>query len=177
LPWELFNTAEPVPCPACGTPTCAAVFPAASEGLRKGQVGDALIDGAEAGCFYHPNRKAVVACEMCGRFLCALCDIELTGRHLCSACISSGRKKGKIRNLGNRRTLHDEIALAVAVVPMLFVWPTIITAPIAVFLVVKHWKEPLSVIPRTRIRFVLALILAGLQIVAWIALFARLLWS
>lgn len=171
LPWESYNTPAPVPCPSCGVLTYAAVFPAASEGPGKGELGDALLDGSEASCFFHAGKKAVIACEMCGRFLCSLCDIELGGRHLCSGCISSGRKKGKIKNLGRRRMLYDEVALAVAVVPIIFVWPTLITAPVAIILAIRHWKAPSSVIPRTRIRFVLALLIAGIQVAAWITLF------
>jgi hypothetical protein len=171
LPWEIFNTPEPVTCPSCGVLTYAAVFPAASEGPRKGEVGDALLDGSEASCFYHAAKKAVVACEMCGRFLCSLCDIELGDRHLCSGCISSGRKKGKIKNLGRRRTLHDEVALALAVVPVLFVWPTLITAPLAIILAIRNWNAPGSIIPRTKIRFILALLIAGIQVAAWTTLF------
>lgn len=177
LPWEIYNTDGPTPCPSCGVLTYAAVFPAASEGPKKGRVGDALLDGSEAGCFFHPAKKAVVACEMCGRFLCSLCDIELAAGHLCSSCIASGRKKGKLKNLSNRRILHDEVALAVAIIPMLFIWPTLITAPIAIILVIRHWKEPLSVLPRTKSRFVLALAIAGLQVAGWTAVFAKLVWS
>ena len=177
LPWEMFNTPRHAECPSCGARTYAAVFPAASEGPKKGRVGDALLDGAEASCFHHPAKKAVVACEMCGRFLCSLCDIELREQHLCSACISSGKKKGKIKNLGNRRMLHDEVALAVAVVPLIFMWPTLVSAPIAIILAIRHWNEPLSVIPRTKIRFIMALIIAGLQVAGWAVMFAVLIWK
>ena len=69
-----------------------------------------LVDG-EASCFYHPAKKAVLPCESCGRFLCAVCDVEMNGQHLCPACLASGKKKGRLKQLENRRTLYDSLAL------------------------------------------------------------------
>jgi len=176
LPWELYNTPGFVPCPSCGVEIYAAVFPAASEGMSKGSAGDALLDGQDASCFHHPSKKAVVVCDMCGRFLCALCSIELGGQRVCSACIASAKKKGKLGKLQNRRTLHDELALALALVPAVLVWPTIITAPLVIGMTVRHWNTPLSVLPRGRIRFILAALIAGCQIVMWAVVLGIVLW-
>ena len=129
-----------------------------------------MVEG-EASCFYHPTKKAVLPCESCGRFLCAICDVELNGQHLCPGCLASGKKKGKLKQLENRRTLYDSLALAVAVYPMLLVWPSLVGAPIAIYIAIRHWKAPTSVIPRTRWRAVLAIIIALLQIGGWVAMF------
>jgi hypothetical protein len=71
--------------------------------------------------------------------------------------------------LENRRALHDSIALAVAVYPIITVWLTIIGAPIAIYLVIRHWNSPISVVRHSRWRFVLALIIALLEIGGWAA--------
>jgi hypothetical protein len=39
---------------------------------------------------------------------------------------------------------------------------------------VKHWNSPTGIIPRTKIRFILAFLIAGLQIAAWILFFSNL---
>jgi hypothetical protein len=121
----------------------------------------------EAGCFYHPQKKAAVHCSACGRFLCALCDVELNGRHFCMSCLESGKSQHKIRNLENERVLYDDIALMVAFFPLLIFYITIFTAPAALFIAIKHWKSPSSIIPRTKIRFVAAILLSVLQIAGW----------
>jgi hypothetical protein len=113
----------------------------------------------------------VQPCQSCGRFLCALCDCEFKGQHFCPACLEAGRSKGKIRNLQNQRTLYDSIALALVIVPIvtflgLIVTP--ITAPIAIFLVLRHWNAPLGIRRRTKTRYVIALVLAVLEIIGWI---------
>jgi hypothetical protein len=66
--------------------------------------------------------------------------------------------------LENRRTLYDNVALVVATLPFLMVWPTIITAPMAIFLSIRYWKAPSSIVRRTKVRFVLAIVFALLEI-------------
>jgi hypothetical protein len=53
------------------------------------------------------------------------------------------------------------------VFPMITIWFTLVTAPIALYLALRHWKSPTSLVRRTKIRFVFAVTLAGLQILAW----------
>jgi hypothetical protein len=50
---------------------------------------------------------------------------------------------------------------------MITVWFTIFTAPIAIYLSIRHWNSPMSVTGRTKIRFILAIIISGFQILAW----------
>ena len=129
-----------------------------------------MVEG-EASCFYHPEKKAVLPCDSCGRFLCALCDLELHGQHICPACLKAGKQKGKIKQLENRRTLYDSIALAVALYPMILVWPSILGAPIALYIAIRYWNAPSSAVPRGKWRAILAIVLALLQIAGWTAMF------
>ena len=164
----LFNTTGLVPCPSCNEPIHVDAFPAMLRRLPEGTSGETLLTEDEAGCFYHPNKKAVISCSSCGRFLCALCDVEFNGRHLCTSCLEAGKKKRKIKNLENHRTLYDSIALGLAIIPMLlFVWPSLLTAPAVVFIVFRYWKAPTSIIPRTKIRLIAALFIALIQIMGW----------
>ena len=131
----------------------------------------------EAGCFYHPGKKATVACSSCGRFLCALCDVDFNRRHICPVCLETGKTKHKIKNLENHRVCYDTVALLIALISTLFIWPTILSAPIVLFMVIRYWNAPGSIIPRSKIRFVLAFGIAGLQIVGWILVLGGILSS
>ena len=62
------------------------------------------------------------------------------------------------------------IALAVAAIPMIVFYFTIITAPVALFLVLRNWNRVKTPVPRTKIRFVAAAALATLQLCGWLAL-------
>jgi hypothetical protein len=170
LPWAVCNTPDLTRCPACNAWIYAVVFPAMFRPLGPGKPGETLLTDGEASCYYHPQKKAMVTCSNCGRFLCALCDIDFNGRRLCSLCLEAGNKKLKIRNLENRRVLYDDLALSLAIVPVITIYLTLITAPIALYLSFRYWNAPSSIIPRTKIRFILAVLLSLSQIVGWIAL-------
>jgi hypothetical protein len=150
-------------------PLQAEVFPALFRRVVPGSAGEVLVVENEASCFYHPQKKAVRPCEACGRFVCALCDCELHGEHFCPACLESGKRKGKIKRLENERTLYDNIALGLALYPLLIFYLTIITAPMALFVALRRWNSPRSIVHPTRIRLVLAVILSSLQIAGWAA--------
>ena len=174
---ETVNTFALVPCPTCNTPVRADVYPAIFRKLPFGHSGDLVQTEQESGCFYHPAKKAVVACSACGRFLCALCDVDFNNQHLCPMCLEKGKTKRKIKNLENHRVCYDKIALFVALISMLFIWPTLVSAPIVLFMVIRYWNAPRSIIPRTKIRFILAFGIACLQIGVWVLIFANLISS
>jgi uncharacterized RDD family membrane protein YckC len=135
-----------------------------------------LLEG-ESACFYHAEKKALLPCHACGRFLCALCDCEINSGHYCPACLEAGVTKGKIANLESRRTKQDSIALSLAIAPMLLFYFTIVTAPAALYLAIKHWNAPRGVSHRTKVRLVLAMIVASLQIIGWIAIVIFAIWA
>lgn len=123
---------------------------------------------ADSVCFFHAQNRAEAICEECGRLLCSVCSIPFAGRKLCPSCVAATRVSGAAE-VATHRTLWDGIALTVAFVP-LFVWPlTIVTAPVALGLVVHGWRKPGSLVRRNpRARLVVAAVLALLQIGGWI---------
>jgi len=165
---EFFNGWELAACPHCGSLLQTLVFPAFFRGTAPGQAAENLLVEGESSCFYHPQKKAVIPCGSCGRFLCALCDVELNGQHLCPTCLERGQEKRTLTSLENHRVRHGHIALLVALLPIL-VWPlTFFTAPATLYLVARHWNSPGSIVGSSKVPFVLAALLALLQIAGWI---------
>ena len=164
---EHFAVDAITPCVNCGAELEVNQFPALFRATGKANAGERVMTEGEASCFYHPEKKAVIPCEACGRFLCALCDVELNGQHLCTGCLESGAKKGKLTSLENQRTLYDSAALTLALLPctVFLWWAAPVTAPAAIICAVWYWKKPSSIIPRTRIRSILAIVLGTLQII------------
>jgi hypothetical protein len=169
LPPSQFNTGQLVPCLSCGSPLEVEVFPAILRSTAAAFPEPLLVEG-ETSCFYHPDKKAAVVCESCGRFLCALCDLELNDRHFCPVCLESGQKKAKFKDLENSRVLWDRVVMSVAVLPIVCVWPSIIGAPMTLYLVWRYRKAPCSITGKSNLSFVVAGALASLQIAGWLVL-------
>lgn len=133
----------------------------------------------QATCFFHPDRAFQACCNRCGRFLCALCDLQLGAGHVCPTCFERGRAdsgaeagKGDWRH---RDVLYDSIALTLGWVWIL-IWPSIVAAlPGVIFLHVKYRKAPRSyLIPRSGWRFWVAYAgFAWLPLLIAIPFFAR----
>ena len=155
LPQDLRSGEEGTTCPICRARVLVKVFPAFKKSAS-GSIPQPLGADTEASCFYHSQNRASAPCDECGRFLCSLCALEIPGAKLCPVCFEASVRGRKLPHLETSRTMHDSIALALATVPALMVWPVLITAPLTLFWIVRHWNSPGSILPRTRIRFYIA---------------------
>ena len=167
----VFNRPDFAACPQCEVALQIEVFPAFFRKIAPGQSAQAVMVEGESSCFFHPQKKAVTTCGGCGRFLCALCDCEFGGEHFCPACLDAGKSKGKIKALDNTRMRYDTLALGLALVPVLIFYLTLITAPMSLFVAIRYWKSPRSLVRRSNVRFILAIIIALLQIGGWATFF------
>ncbi len=163
------NTSWFTACPRCNAPNQAWIFPSALADTPKTVESRDLIIEDDAGCFYHPSKQAVVTCGFCGRFLCALCDIDMEGNHICFTCMAAGKEKKTLVPLENYRMLYDALAVRLAIFPVIFFWfITFMTAPVAIFLSIRHWHSPSSIVPRKKkLWFIIAIILSLIQVAGW----------
>jgi hypothetical protein len=161
-------------CPQCASPIEAFFFPAFFRPIQIGSTAAALVDHTEASCFYHPQKQAMRVCDGCGRMICALCSIELGTEHLCPNCLASGKKKGKITTLEDTRTRYDSIALSLAVFGMLFYILSIFLAPAAIYISIRHWNSPGSLLGSSKTRFIIAILLASTTLLFWFFFFGTL---
>jgi hypothetical protein len=131
------------------------------------------VDTNDASCFFHPQKKAAVACESCGRFLCDLCDLEFDGRHICPNCLSAGRKKGALKNFDQFRLSWTGVALLVAIVPPCmfvgFVPFNLVFGAVAIAIALFGLKKPRSLTGRRRlVAFIFTIILGIAETLALI---------
>lgn len=169
LPWRICNSPDAGnTCTSCAAPVRAHVFPAFLEALELGRQADAATPEQDANCFYHDDKRAVTACSHCGRLLCSLCDVTMRGDHLCPTCISRGKEKGSLVLLQSRRIMHDNIALILALAPLALGWLGLLLSPSAIFYAAFRWRSPGSLVPRTRIRFIIAILLAMFSLAGFV---------
>jgi hypothetical protein len=171
IPPELWNQASGAKCPFCRTMVWTQVFPSVQKIIR-GSGAEAIGSENEASCYYHPQSRAVLACDSCGRYLCGLCDLDVAGRHLCPNCLHHPEaSRQAATGLDNRRVMYDSIVLGLSIGGMVILWPSLITGPLSIILAFWFWKRPGSLVPRTRIRFILAILFSLAQCVMWFAFF------
>ncbi|MEX2016070.1 MAG: hypothetical protein WD873_05480, partial [Candidatus Hydrogenedentales bacterium] len=169
-------------CGRCGNAFHRFIFPALLAPPPSASAGEAIMAEAESSCFYHPAKRAEAMCDYCGRFVCGLCDIPLSGGHYCPTCVEQGHTTpmagARIEpRLSNEPDVihHDMIALDLSFWPIVTFFLTLFTAPIALFLALRHWRTPQSIMKRRRWRAVLAICLSVAQIGFWILFFAAML--
>ena len=166
-------------CSSCGAQLTVYRFPALMRQLPLETSEASKAQADEATCYHHPERRAEAVCETCGRFLCGLCGIHFNGQTLCPACLALRQTAAADAHIP-RRVRYDRIAmLCVLLAPFVYCL-SFVNAGVALFLCIRYWKTPLSVLPRSRWRFVVAGFLATGLLAIWIGVAAmlvyRLIW-
>ena len=165
--WEL-ATADVAACTSCGSRNTVRVFPALFAPPGAPALPEVALEG-EAACFDHPARRAVAACQQCGRFVCLLCSVEFAGQVWCPSCVAAGIGQSKVIVLEPSRILYDSIALTVPLASLVAMWPfTVITAPATLVFSVMKWNRPLSLVRKSRWRFVVAMLVSLAMTAAWV---------
>jgi hypothetical protein len=162
----ILNQPDLASCPGCGQWLQVEVFPALFRKSNPGQRPELLMVEGESSCFYHPQKKAVIPCDSCGRFLCALCDCHVKDQHLCPACLQSGQKKTSIAGLEDMRALHSRQALILSILPFF------LTGVAAIIVALRYRKEPGSLVQPMTWAFPVALVLGSLQVLFFLTLIA-----
>jgi hypothetical protein len=140
-------------CPYCDKRLRIQVWPVARQ---KTNAESAMPEHAT--CFFHPEKAYEACCQRCGRFLCALCDLQLGAEHVCPTCFERGRTdsglQGGTAEWRHRDVLYDSIALTIGW-GWILIWPFIVAAlPANIILHVKFRKAPRSyLVPRSGWRF------------------------
>jgi hypothetical protein len=154
-------------CSACATPVSYVLFPARRRRPRAVRV-ERSVEG-DSTCYFHPTNHAAAICDDCGRYLCAVCEVSgEEGRRLCPPCVSSTRKKTTRK--ADELVTYDQLSLTSALVPIIM-WPvTLLSAPFTLGLVIYGWKKPRSLVRPGRWRFIVAAVIALLQLAGWVTL-------
>jgi hypothetical protein len=153
-------------CPYCRTRFSGQIFPSFWKPSDSGtSLADHALEG-DAVCFFHPENRAALSCDRCGRFLCQVCDMPLGTRHLCPTCLSSGLGGDKLQELVVGRVIWANLSVLFGIFPLYLTF--IITGPAAVVCGIIGWRRRGS-LPRGRRRWVslIGITLGLLQIAVW----------
>ncbi len=160
-------------CAHCGTVSALEIFPTFGRGLEAGRTG-ARSTADEATCFFHTDKRAEAACDECGRYVCALCEIRVGKRHLCPGCFSgTARGPGGASPTERHRVIRGRLALWIAV-GSFFLGPLcLLGGPLAVYFAIRGLRGPGSVTGRRAVAAaVLAMVFGVAGFLFWAAFFA-----
>lgn len=151
-------------CMSCQSSLDIYSFPAMYRPSEKIDPAQLALGEGDASCYEHPAKKASALCSNCGRFLCAMCEVQLGRDILCPECVHGQRGTPGQNQLETHRTKYDSIALALAVWPMLIFYFTVFTAPLSLGMSIFAWKRPTSIVRNSRWRLYAAAGISSLQI-------------
>ena len=156
-------------CTLCGASNQAWLFPSAltSAPLVHPEI---ALEG-EAACYEHSDKRAIGACQRCGRFVCQFCSVEFGTEVLCPSCLMQGSVAGgnvASAKLNPTLTMFDSIALIMPLAALIIYPFTIAAAPASLVLSLVKWKQPISPVRANRWRFVLAMIISLIMVGLWI---------
>lgn len=125
---------------------------------------------AEARCATHANNRAVMTCERCGDFMCALCDTPLQGRRYCPRCYDLFLERGVVAVATGQTGNNPSNALVLSILSLVGFF----CFPVNLALVVAAVVLSLGVLKQTRAQpelpgrgmAIAALIFSGLAVVA-----------
>lgn len=187
IPDRIFREGQAVECPSCERSMRSVLLPAlyrsplaAVPEAPGGPPGE-----GETACFYDPARKATGACDHCGVFVSEAWSAKWGTQTVCLKCLDQLRSKTKDQRFEGSRKLWDNIALGAALGPyamaamlaasvlgLIFIslplLATAVTAPAAIFIAIRFWSAPRSLVPRGVARLVIALTVSLLTIAAWV---------
>ena len=173
LPRLLFNRPGEGQCPHCNAGLSVSIFPALFADPEQERVSENnRQDEDQAGCYFHPHKLAAVPCDGCGLFLCTLCDTEIGGRHICPRCLETEILEQSQSKMVTHRALYEQMVFGLAIYPLIFPFITLFTAPAALFVAVRYWKAPRSIVAKSRWRTIVGIVVSVLQILGWLAIFA-----
>jgi hypothetical protein len=166
---DLFGGGRSGRCPACHSQVEAYIFPEFHKAASaRSEIH--LAQELEAVCYFHSRYRAKNPCDNCGRFLCEICAINVGNRELCAECLSQLRKQRNETGLVHYAALFDNVSLFLVTAPVItiFFWfLTIFSAPVSLFLSFYYWQRQWSLLPRSHVRFTLAILVSLTLIGFW----------
>ena len=126
---------------------------------------------ADARCRYLSDLKAETVCEACGALLSQPAAISWAEKYWCLPCVHRLRRdeKGDGSGFVAERKIYDNLALMMVT---LLSPVSLLTAPVALYFLVRYRKAPRGLVPRSSLRWWLALIFSLLSLGVWLGLLA-----
>ena len=150
-------------CPVCQAEVSLSVYQRLFRAVSLESVSQPS-EGDDAICTFYPDLKAENICDACGSFMSERATIHWGEKKYCLPCLYRLREEEPSSDFKASSKLYDKRALALVT---LLAPLTLFTAPLALFLLLRHRKDRSGFVPRTGATWWIALILSILWIAGW----------
>jgi len=153
-------------CRGCGTELEIAVSPVPRS--KGDAIAGAIAGEGDARCRYLPELKAETVCDSCGALLSEKAGAHWGTKVYCLPCVHRLRDSDEIEEGGGllgKLLIYDNLALLLVT---LLAPLSLLTAPVALYLLIRYRKAPRGIVPRSAGRWWLALVVAVISLSLWL---------
>lgn len=131
----------------------------------------AIAAEGDARCRFLPELKAETVCDSCGALLAEKAAAHWGKQVLCLPCVHRLRAAVTVDDAGGllgRLKIYDNLALLMVT---LLAPLSLLTAPVALYLLIRYRRAPRGLVPRSAGRWWLALVLSLISLTLWLGFF------
>lgn len=156
-------------CPGCSSEIHAWQAPGRNHrGRKPAQLPTPALAGEDdARCRFLPDLKAEVVCDSCGALMSEQAAARWGAKVFCLPCVHRLRESGGGGELVAGAKIYDNLALLLVT---LLAPLSLLTAPVAIYLLIRYRRAPRGMVPRSAFRWWLALGLSLLSLLVWLGL-------
>ena len=169
-------------CPICAAPIDAGAALAECRGCRvklelsvapmarsrSEAIAGSIAAEDDARCRFLPELKAETVCDSCGALLSEKAAAHWGAKVFCLPCVHRVRARDAVdkgQGLLGRLKIYDNLALLLVT---LLAPLSLLTAPVALYLLIRYRRAPRGLVPRTAGRWWLALVLSLISLSVWL---------
>ncbi len=131
-------------------------------------IAGAIAAEGDARCRFLPELKAETVCDSCGALLSERAAAHWGEKVFCLPCVHRLRDSGAVVEDGGllgRLKIYDNLALLLVT---LLAPLSLLTAPVALYLLIRYRKAPRGLVPRNTGRWWLAMALSLISLSVWL---------
>jgi len=137
---------------------------------KREAIADAIAADGDARCRFLPALKAQTVCDSCGALLSEKAAAHWGEKVFCLPCVQRLRDAGPVGEGGGllgRLKIYDNLALLLVT---LLAPLSLLTAPVALYLLIRYRRAPRGLVPRSPGRWWMAMVLSLVSLTLWLGL-------
>ncbi|UDQ98734.1 hypothetical protein AAEX28_01285 [Lentisphaerota bacterium WC36G] len=152
-------------CIGCEKLNTVTIYPEVIVEKKEINKAEKIMNDEDASCYLHANNQAETICEQCGSYICNICAIKMNSKIICPNCLNS-KTEDQVDTFQKSAILHNNIAFNLALLQLLFWQLAAFIAPFVFIYSLCCWNKVKTPYKVTKAKFIFAIMISSLGIVA-----------